>query len=237
MLISANGIDFSNFITKRCEAASKRCSMVKTFLEQLPFATLGSIELYKSLVRPLLETGAQAIKYKKTDKINIERTQLECIQMLTGVFSTTLRESQRIIAGCEPMEKRLDCLKLNFFAKISKLDQKLLVRQVFDTCWKTTEIACGIHEENFLKNFSVCIEFRNLLRKYGLGNFWIPKNIPPTKTFKRIVNKSVSRFFIDKENQSLLENHQPLFLIQFTGLHRKSFSNLFLKISHLVTNI
>ena len=180
--ISQTGIDFSDFVSQRCEAALKRCSMVKTFLDQLNFATMGDApDLYKSLVRPLLETGAQVVLYTKQDRINIEKTQLECIQMLTGVFSSTLRESQRLIAGCEPMVKRLDSLKLKFFGKLAKLDKRLLARQVFDTSWKATEIACGIYEEKCLKNFSVCIEFRNLLCTYGLGKYGYRKILSPKK--------------------------------------------------------
>ena len=95
IVISQNGIDFSDFVSQRCEAAITRCSMVKTFLGQLPFASIGdALELYKSLV-PLLETGAQVILYTKQNRLDIERTQLACIQMLTGIFSTTLCESQR----------------------------------------------------------------------------------------------------------------------------------------------
>ena len=239
MLITASGIDFSNFVEQRRDAALTRCSMLKTLLEQLPFATIGdAIDLYKALVRPLLETGAQVIHYNKKDRTIIEKTQLECIQMLTGLFSSTLRESQRLIAGCEPMEKRIDTLKLNFFAKISKLGKNLLVRQVFDTCWKATEIACGIYEERNLKNFSVCIEYRNLLRTYRLGNFWIPENIVSTKYFRKTVQKTLCRVFIAKENQSLIEHSQSIFLIQFTGLHRKFFSkSIFRKFTFKDTNL
>ena len=140
-----------------------------------------------------------------------------------SLFKHSSRKS-RLIAGCEPMVKRLDSLKLKFFGKLAKLDKRLLARQVFDTSWKATEIACGIYEEKCLKNFSVCIEFRNLLCTYGLGKYWIPENFESKKAFKSIVDKSLNRFYLEKENQTLLESRQTLFLIHFTGLHRKKFS-------------
>ena len=111
------------------------------------------------------------------------------------------------------MEKRLDSLKLKFFGKLAKLDPKLLSRQVFNTSWKATEIACGILEENCLKNFSVCKEFRDLLVEYGLGKFWNPETFESPKEFNLIVDKTLCRFYLERENQALLKSSQSLYLM------------------------
>ena len=64
--LELSGTNFSGYALKLCETAKKRTAVVYDFLESSQFSSFSdAVLLYKSLIRPLLETNAQVTRYKK----------------------------------------------------------------------------------------------------------------------------------------------------------------------------
>ena len=116
--IDSSGIDFAKFIQDKCNEAETRSSMLSSFLAKFEFSTVeDAVRLHNALVRPLLETGSQVIFYDRDNLDKIEKTNLKCLRNYLKIFSSTLRETQRFLAGVEPMKMRIHRLKLKFFSK------------------------------------------------------------------------------------------------------------------------
>ena len=88
-----------------------------------------SIKLYKSLVRPILEYGAQSLAYSRYCTLSkpdrptsfakdLEHFQTQTLKQLIGCPRNTPPALVRLFCGVEPITGRLDVLKLRYFWKL-----------------------------------------------------------------------------------------------------------------------
>ena len=78
-----------------------------------------AIKLYKLMVRPHFEFGAQFLTYNKNLVGKIELFQRSSIRALLGLGRSVKSQIVNLIAGIEPFEARIDILKGRYFENVS----------------------------------------------------------------------------------------------------------------------
>ena len=107
MLLKDSKNQHGNFIKKQLEKAQKRLGVVRLLgfhKDGLCIST--GVKLYKLLIRPLLEFGAQIVSYKKSLLSELEKFQTKALKSLMGLHSCVKNETVRLLAGVEPLRAR-----------------------------------------------------------------------------------------------------------------------------------
>ena len=155
--------------------------------------------MYKILVRPILEYGAQVLScrnyYRKSrrclsvDEAPIWMKKIEALQnkILKGIIPcprATPPALVRLFTGTIPMEGRLDMLKLRYFWKIQHTDQTRIVNRI-----------SNYKKQNFLEsNVGFVHEIFNMCCKYNCMSIWhgkCPEGLNPYTRIKKIVENSI----------------------------------------------
>ena len=161
-----------------------------------------AIRMYKILVRPLLEYGAQVLTYKRhflnssrpPENINetmfflkdLEDLQTKALKSLLQCPKNVSPSIVRLLAGVEPMACRIDILKLRYFWKITHAPSSIIPKSI--VCYRKSRILCF--------NVGFTMDIFNLCCKIGNMSFWhgrhrenayLQRNVNPLNTIKRAV--------------------------------------------------
>ena len=107
-----------------------------------------AMKLYKLMVRPILEYGAQVLTYQKyflkssvdipkcLNKLTVfeeklEHLQTQALKTLIGCPKSTSPAIVRLFSGVEPLKSRLDMQKLRYFWKLNHLNDTSMTSRVF----------------------------------------------------------------------------------------------------------
>ena len=119
--------------TKMVKKFSKKCQRVRWIIsEGACFSPQISAHLYKSLCRPLLEYGAQAVPANSLNIEALEKEQTRQLKMFLGLKEKTKNETVRLLSGIESLASRWEKLKLLFVNKICHAPKSWLVRQIWE---------------------------------------------------------------------------------------------------------
>ena len=88
------------------------------------------MKLYKLLIRPILEFGAQIVSYSKTHLLRLERFQTQALRSLLGLRFNVKASVVRLLSGVEPVSARLVLFKLNYFYKIRSLPETSILHSI-----------------------------------------------------------------------------------------------------------
>ena len=83
-----------------------------------------AVRLYKSLVRPILEFGAQVVSKSKKQIREMEIVQNNALRRLLGLHRNVKPEIVRLLAGVETLESRFNQLKITYFHKLRTSDSR-----------------------------------------------------------------------------------------------------------------
>ena len=76
------------------------------------------LQIYKAILRPLLEYGAEVWQPNKRQAVQLERVQRRVCRMILGAPSWTPEEAMLLDLGLEPLQDRWDLLKLCWHRKL-----------------------------------------------------------------------------------------------------------------------
>ena len=88
------------------------------------------MKLYKLLIRPILEFGAQIVSYSKTHLLRLERFQTQALRSLLGLRFNVKASVVRLLSGVESVSARLVLFKLNYFHKIRSLPETSILHSI-----------------------------------------------------------------------------------------------------------
>ena len=112
-------LNFSMYFEKQLVKVRKRCFAVKNIgAKHDGLRPKTALKLYKSIIRPAMEYGAQVITPTKAAVARLERMQSFFVKTVLGLDRCTATAAVRLIAGLEPIRARFDFLKLSFCRKI-----------------------------------------------------------------------------------------------------------------------
>ena len=84
-----------------------------------------AVRLFKLLVRPLLEYGAQFLPYNNTQIAELETFQCSALRTLMGLFPNVKAETVRLLSGVEPIACRMASLKVKCFHRLVTSEKPL----------------------------------------------------------------------------------------------------------------
>ena len=155
--------------------------------------------MYKLLVRPILEYGAQVLIYRNyflssksrqscgiieltAHEKKLENFQTQSLKRLLNCQRYVPPAIVRLFAGVEPLIARLDFLKLRYYWRLLKTNQKSFSKRVYD-----------IRKRDLLSsNKGFLHEALNLCSKYKTIDIWhgrCRRNINPLRWIKQVVVK------------------------------------------------
>jgi len=91
---------------------------------------LTAVRLFKSIVRPVLEFGAQFASFSKTQMCKLENFQYTALRTLFGLSRSVSRPMVRTFAGIQSLRSRYKILKLNYFERICSLPSNSIIRRI-----------------------------------------------------------------------------------------------------------
>ena len=225
---------YGRFIDIQLEKAENRLGVVRLLgfhKDGLRIST--GVKLYKLLIRPILEFGAQIITYSKTHISRLERFQAKALRSLLGLRRNVKCETVRLLSGVEPICARFDLYKLKYFHKLRICDSATILHQILKEHIEVTSLVNCFQLQNkkLSEDFSASAEgfggeMCNLFIKYKLkhefqisteqsynefGNF-IKKRVLESalkddlEAFKGVVSQS---FVFKKAALPLLQNSKP----------------------------
>ena len=191
---------YTDYFTKIKQKANQKLQCIKHWgFHKDGLRPETALKLYKLLVRPILEYGAQVIlydhyylksKFVRTASLNreadfakqLEQFQTKALKYLLGCPKSTSPTVVRLMSGIEPLSSRFDLLKLRYFWRISHGDENSIAFKVYKkrrTIFFSTRI--GFIHEIF-----------NLCCKYNVIEFWhgkLPIGVNPNQFIKNKVIK------------------------------------------------
>jgi len=129
-------------------------------------SVLAGINLYKALVRSILEYGAEVWKGIKWEEG--ERVQREMGRRILRCHGKTTNEAVMGELGWWTLRTRRDFLKLKCWIKISLMEDAKLVRKVY-------QLSREQYSTRRTQNW--CFEVHKLLIRYGLEHLWRDENM------------------------------------------------------------
>ena len=169
---------YREHFTKVMEKAERRIQCIKHLgYHQDGLRPQTAIRMYKTLVRPLLEYGAQVITFRRhyLNSIkppvsideptffmkDIEHLQTKALKNLLQCPRNVAPSVVRLLAGVEPMACRIDMLKLRYYWRITHAPKSICKKIVSYRKSKILEFNVGFTMEIF-----------NLCCKIGHISFW-----------------------------------------------------------------
>ena len=138
---------FGKHMAKVLEKAETRVNLIRHLgFERDGLRPETSIRMYKTMVRPILEYGAQVLSYKhyyfterQLKKIEepaemirkLERFQNRVLKRLIPCPKNTPPGLLRLLTGTMPIEGRIDKLKLRYFWKLHHAEDKNVAHQIY----------------------------------------------------------------------------------------------------------
>ena len=161
LLLKDSKNQHGQFIKKQLKKAQKRLGVVRLLgfhKDGLCIST--GVKLYKLLIRPLLEFGAQIVSYKKTLLYVLEKFQTKALKSLMGLHSCVKSETVRLLAGVEPLSARFAILKLKYFHKLRLGDQSEYLYKITKHHLNNTRfiLNSGIVDDEFSESFLASVE-------------------------------------------------------------------------------
>ena len=188
---------FTDHFKKTIEKAEKRLHCISHYgFHRDGLKPESTMKLYKLMVRPILEYGAQVLTYQKyclqsaidipksLNKLTVienklEHFQTQALKKLIGCPKSTPPAVVRLFTGVEPLKCRLDMLKLRYFWKLTHSNDPCIITRVFKHRKRT-----------FLSTKNGFIhEVFNLCCKYDAINIWNGKLEGLTNPTSYIKNK------------------------------------------------
>ena len=141
---------YTDYFNKIKQKADKRLQCIKHWgFHKDGLRPETALKLYKLLIRPILEYGAQVLIYdhyylkpnsvantsldREADFVKqLEQFQTKAIKFLLGCPKSTSPAIVRLFSGIEPLASRFDLLKLRYFWRISHGDENNIAVQVFN---------------------------------------------------------------------------------------------------------
>ena len=127
ILIQNSNSSYNQFISEQLQKAKNRLGVVRLLgfhKDGLRIST--AVKLYKLLIRPILEFGAQVVTYSKTQIDQFEKFQTQALRSLMGLHQNVKNETVRLISGVEPISARISVLKLRYFHKLRISDDSTI---------------------------------------------------------------------------------------------------------------
>ena len=158
--------------------------------------------MYRILVRPILEYGAQVLIYRNYFISNNSRNSVAISELTAYAKQLENFQTQRLLnsprhvpptivrlfAGVEPLAARLDILKLRYFWKLSKTKKISTSKMDFD-----------IKGRDFLSSIKGFLhEVFNLCCKYNAIDIWHGRSRPKINPM-RWIKKIVTNFNMSKD--------------------------------------
>ena len=202
------GVTISNrrqtsLITHHISSILKKAERKVNCIRHLGFKSDGmrpatSVNLYKTLVRPVLEYAAQVLSYRhyyyhtnekdsrntfETDEhvVKLEAFQNKILKTLIPCPKNTSPALLRIFAGCMPIAARIDMLKLRYFWQISHTNDDNMAASLVKLMRKEfSSTKVGFVREVF-----------KLCRKHNCLDVWLKIRRPKENRYLSLVNTSL----------------------------------------------
>jgi hypothetical protein len=160
------------------------------------FSVKIGVVMWETLVVPLLEYGAEIVRYNNKGIANMEVVQRDVGRRLLGVAASTPGEFVVKELGWWSMEARCDARRLKYFGRLVRMKESRLVKRLFVARFR---VAQGSAKEDAAvvrrRNVSWCTETLAVLRKYNLSA-WINTiswtNFPKRSLWESEVEKMVT---------------------------------------------
>jgi hypothetical protein len=123
------GIHKEALIQKQISETKTKTRYVTQFCEKYNLNYNTRINLYKCLVRPKMEYGAQFIKYTQNGINEIEETQKQCLTQILSLENKTEYKELLQLTGLQSMEERYKTLKIKFYYKTKKQPKKNILHR------------------------------------------------------------------------------------------------------------
>ena len=174
------------------EKARSRVATIRRFgFYKVGLSLPSSIRLYKSLVRPILEYGAQSLAYGRYSNLSkpdgltgfakdLEHFQTQTLKHLIGCSRNTSPAMVRLFCGVEPIACRLEVLKLRYYWKILNGPSDSVTSKILSYRKKNL---LGFQRGFGQQVFNICC-------KYNAMNIWngtVPAKVCAQIHIKRII--------------------------------------------------
>ena len=137
-----------------------------------------AVKLYKLLIRPILEFGAQVVTYSKTQIV--EKFQTQALRSLMGLHQNVKSETVRLISGVGPISARISVLKLRYFHKLRISDDSTILKNIIKSHLENVTIAKLFRLQNGVK---LSEEFTSSLKGFAGPIFALLKEFGMLKEF------------------------------------------------------
>ena len=117
--LNGPGRSYKTYLKKMLSKAQRRLATIRLLgfhKDGLRITT--AVRLYKLLVRPLIEFGAQVICFSKSQIAELEQFQAKALRGLLGLLPAVKAETVLLLAGVEPVACRRHALLLNYFHRL-----------------------------------------------------------------------------------------------------------------------
>ena len=165
------GLCYRTFFASSLSRAEKRLGAIQLLgARKDGLRPTTAVRLYKLLVRPILEFGAQIIPFASTQLAKFEQFQCKSLRSLLGLAKSVKAETVRLIAGVEPVECRFASLKLAYFHRLRTSSKQILKQSLADHirhCTSTHDVT--LEERNFYNSGFGSI-LLTICRKYNLAH-------------------------------------------------------------------
>jgi len=115
------------------KAKKKSNSLLCSLLRYKYLSTEAKLNIWNSIVRPILEYGSAMWWCNKLQSQRIERIQLKALKVILGISSKTTDIAVRLELGVMSLEMRRKLAMLKWAAKICRMSDKRLVKNIFDS--------------------------------------------------------------------------------------------------------
>ena len=173
---------------------------------------MSAIRLYKSLLRPILEFGAQVVNFNAKQISELDKAQTSVLRRLLGLLPNVKPATVRLLAGVEPLESRFNQLKLSYFHKLRTCSKKRLLSKIFRArfsdfdksffCDKPYTPPHVSTKNGFISN---C---HSLFFKYKIAHEFNFISTQPKTRFKSYLRKTILEHHHSVDQSSLLSSSQ-----------------------------
>ena len=172
---------YNQFISEQLQKAKNRLGVVRLLgfhKDGLRIST--AVKLYKLLIRPILEFGAQVVTYSKTQIDQFEKFQTQALRSLMELHQNVKNETVRLISGVEPISARISVLKLRYFHKLRISDDSTILKSIIKSHLENVTIAKLFRLQNGVK---LSEEFTSSLKGFAGPIFALLKEFGMLKEF------------------------------------------------------
>ena len=192
------GLCYRTFFASTLSRAEKRLAVIRLLgAHKDGLRPTTAVRLYKLLVRPLLEFGAQIIPFAPTQLAKFETFQCKALRSLLGLLKSVKAETVRLLAGVEPIECRFASLKLAYFHRLRTSSKQILQQSLADHVLHTLQppVETSTEAQHFYE-----ASFGSLLHKiclkYKLTHEFRMHSDQPRNGFSNYIKKTLRNFHL-----------------------------------------